>query len=123
MVVAEPVRAHGFPAHVGVVWRPDFRPGALAGFAGAAEQAGVDELWLWEDCFLQGGIAQAAVALAETRSLVVGIGVLPAPLRESSQPHWKSQRWQRCSPAACSSRSVTAFSDGCVKRGLRHPRR
>lgn len=81
MVVAEPVRAHGFPAHVGVVWRPDFRPGALAGFAGAAEQAGVDELWLWEDCFLQGGIAQAAVALAETRSLVVGIGVLPAPLR------------------------------------------
>jgi alkanesulfonate monooxygenase SsuD/methylene tetrahydromethanopterin reductase-like flavin-dependent oxidoreductase (luciferase family) len=81
MVVPEPVYAHGAPARVGVVWRPDFRPGALAGFARAAEQAGIDELWLWEDCFLQGGIAQAAVALAQTRSLVVGIGVLPAPLR------------------------------------------
>lgn len=81
MVVPQPVRVHGAPARVGVVWRPDFHPGALAGFACAAEYAGVDELWLWEDCFLQGGIAQAAVALAQTRSLVVGIGVLPAPLR------------------------------------------
>ncbi|MEN4475637.1 LLM class flavin-dependent oxidoreductase [Mycolicibacterium cosmeticum] len=81
MMVPQPVRVHGAPARVGVVWRPDFPPGALAEFACAAEHAGVDELWLWEDCFLQGGIAQAAVALAQTRSLVVGIGVLPAPLR------------------------------------------
>lgn len=39
------------------------------------------ELWLWEDCFLQGGIAQAAVALASSETLTVGLGVLPAPLR------------------------------------------
>lgn len=77
----EPMCAHGVPERLGVVWRPDYSPGALAGFAGAAEQAGLDELWLWEDCFLQGGIAQAAVALAATSSLVIGIGVLPAPLR------------------------------------------
>lgn len=81
MVPTEPMRVHGAPARVGVVWRPDFHPSTLAGFAGAAEQSGVDEMWLWEDCFLQGGIAQAAVALAATRSLVVGLGVLPAPLR------------------------------------------
>ena len=39
------------------------------------------ELWLWEDCFLQGGIAAAAVALASSETLTVGLGVLPAPLR------------------------------------------
>lgn len=44
-------------------------------------QGSADELWLWEDCFLQGGIAQAAVALAATDTLTVGIGVLPTPLR------------------------------------------
>jgi alkanesulfonate monooxygenase SsuD/methylene tetrahydromethanopterin reductase-like flavin-dependent oxidoreductase (luciferase family) len=47
----------------------------------AAEHAGVAELWLWEDCFLQGGIAAAAVALASSETLTVGLGVLPAPLR------------------------------------------
>jgi alkanesulfonate monooxygenase SsuD/methylene tetrahydromethanopterin reductase-like flavin-dependent oxidoreductase (luciferase family) len=81
MVASEPTTANGIPARVGVVWRPDFDPRALAAFASEVEQGGIDELWLWEDCFLQGGIAQAAVALAETESLVVGVGVLPAPLR------------------------------------------
>jgi alkanesulfonate monooxygenase SsuD/methylene tetrahydromethanopterin reductase-like flavin-dependent oxidoreductase (luciferase family) len=47
----------------------------------AVEHAGVAELWLWEDCFLQGGIAAAAVALASSETLTVGLGVLPAPLR------------------------------------------
>jgi alkanesulfonate monooxygenase SsuD/methylene tetrahydromethanopterin reductase-like flavin-dependent oxidoreductase (luciferase family) len=47
----------------------------------AAEHAGVTELWLWEDCFLQGGIAAAAVALASSETLTIGLGVLPAPLR------------------------------------------
>lgn len=65
----------------GVVWRPDVDPRMLAPFCERAESVGLDEVWLWEDCFLQGGIAQAAVALMATRSLVVGIGVLPAPLR------------------------------------------
>lgn len=38
-------------------------------------------MWLWEDCFLQGGFAQAAVALASTDTLTIGIGVLPVALR------------------------------------------
>ncbi|HTI74896.1 MAG TPA: LLM class flavin-dependent oxidoreductase [Mycobacterium sp.] len=68
-------------ARIGVVFRPDFRPGTLRETAAAADAAGIDELWLWEDCFLQGGIAQAAVALASSETLTVGLGVLPAPLR------------------------------------------
>ena len=68
-------------ARIGVVFRPDFRPDTLRQTAAAAEREGVAELWLWEDCFLQGGIAAAAVALASSETLTVGLGVLPAPLR------------------------------------------
>jgi len=64
-----------------VIFRPDFPPHELRRIATAAESAGVDELWLWEDCFQQGGIAQVAVALAATERLDVGIGLIPAPLR------------------------------------------
>ena len=66
---------------LGVIYRPDFHPDGLRGVATAAEAAGVDELWFWEDCFQQGGIAQVAVALASTERLSVGIGLIPAPLR------------------------------------------
>ncbi|MBP1821122.1 LLM class flavin-dependent oxidoreductase [Mycobacterium sp. OAE908] len=68
-------------ARIGVVFRPDFHPDTLRETAAAADRAGVAELWLWEDCFLQGGIAAAAVALASSKTLTVGLGVLPAPLR------------------------------------------
>ncbi|OBF26693.1 oxidoreductase [Mycobacterium sp. ACS1612] len=68
-------------ARIGVVFRPDFRPDTLLETAAATERAGVAELWLWEDCFLQGGIAAAAAALASSETLTVGLGVLPAPLR------------------------------------------
>ena len=66
---------------LGVVFRPDFPPHELRRIATEAEAAGVDELWLWEDCFQQGGVAQVAIALAATERLGVGIGLIPAPLR------------------------------------------
>lgn len=66
---------------VGVVFHPFFEPEALPGFAQYAEAAGLDELWLWEDCFREGGIATAAIALAVTGSIRVATGVLPMPLR------------------------------------------
>jgi alkanesulfonate monooxygenase SsuD/methylene tetrahydromethanopterin reductase-like flavin-dependent oxidoreductase (luciferase family) len=68
-------------SRLGVIYRPTFHPGGLRSTAVAAEAAGVDELWLWEDCFQQGGIAQVAVALASTERLSVGVGLVPAPLR------------------------------------------
>ncbi|GAB3053011.1 LLM class flavin-dependent oxidoreductase [Intrasporangium mesophilum] len=49
--------------------------------ARTAEQSGLDEMWLWEDCFLEAGISTAAIALASTDRLAVGVGVLPVPLR------------------------------------------
>lgn len=45
------------------------------------EAAGVDQLWVIEDCFYTAGISLAATALARTQSLTVGIGILPAVAR------------------------------------------
>lgn len=47
----------------------------------AADGAGLEQLWLWEDCFKESGIAAAASVLAWTDRLTVGIGLLPVPLR------------------------------------------
>lgn len=66
---------------LGAVFRPQLPPERLRGVARAAEDAGLEQLWLWEDCFLEGGIASAAAALAWTDRLRVGVGLLPVPLR------------------------------------------
>src|ERR1700722_6350086 len=66
---------------VGIVFRPQLAPERLAGFAAEAEAAGLDDLWLWEDCFGEGGLTSAAAVLAWTSSLRVGLGLMPAPLR------------------------------------------
>lgn len=66
---------------VGVIFPPWFPPERLRSTALAAEEAGVDQLWLWEDCFFESGLAAAAAALAWTERLQVGIGLLPVPLR------------------------------------------
>jgi alkanesulfonate monooxygenase SsuD/methylene tetrahydromethanopterin reductase-like flavin-dependent oxidoreductase (luciferase family) len=69
---------------LGVVVRPTLPPERLVEQAKAAEAAGAAELWLWEDCFLTGGIAATATALAATERIVVGIGILPAPVRNAA---------------------------------------
>lgn len=66
---------------LGAIFRPQLPPEALRGAVQAAEQAGLREVWLWEDCFLESGIATAAAALAWTDHIVIGIGIIPAPLR------------------------------------------
>jgi alkanesulfonate monooxygenase SsuD/methylene tetrahydromethanopterin reductase-like flavin-dependent oxidoreductase (luciferase family) len=66
---------------LGVIFTADRPPEELAAFAVAAESAGLDELWLWEDCFLGGGIASNATALAATERIAVGLGVMPVVFR------------------------------------------
>ena len=66
---------------VGCVFRPQLPPEVLASVAHAADAAGLHELWLWEDCFAEGGMTTAAIALANSQTLTVGVGVLLAPLR------------------------------------------
>jgi alkanesulfonate monooxygenase SsuD/methylene tetrahydromethanopterin reductase-like flavin-dependent oxidoreductase (luciferase family) len=66
---------------IGAVALPSLPPERLSAVAAAADDAGLEELWLWEDSFWPGGIAAAGVLLARTERLRVGIGVLPVPLR------------------------------------------
>lgn len=67
---------------IGAVFNPyhhapeDFRPAVEA-----AEEAGLAELWLWEDCFRESAFGPAAAALAWTQNLKIGIGIAPMPLR------------------------------------------
>ena len=66
---------------LGVVFLPQLPLERLRDVAQAADEVGLDELWLWEDCFLESGIASASAALARTQRLRVGVGLLPVPLR------------------------------------------
>lgn len=66
---------------LGIAYVPTLPPERLRELAVTAEAAGLDELWVWEDCFKQSGIASATAALAWTDRISVGIGLLPTPLR------------------------------------------
>ncbi|MFF5410898.1 LLM class flavin-dependent oxidoreductase [Streptomyces albidoflavus] len=66
---------------LGAVFRPQLPPERLRSVARAADAAGLEELWLWEDCFLASGVASTSAALAWTDRLRVGVGLLPVPLR------------------------------------------
>lgn len=66
---------------VGAIFTPYSPPEALRDAAQAADEAGLPELWLWEDCFRESAFATASAVLAWTTRLRVGIGVTPMPLR------------------------------------------
>jgi alkanesulfonate monooxygenase SsuD/methylene tetrahydromethanopterin reductase-like flavin-dependent oxidoreductase (luciferase family) len=63
------------------IFPPTQAPERLGAVAAAAEVSGLSELWVWEDCFCQSGIATATAILAATSHVGVGIGLLPVPLR------------------------------------------
>ncbi|BEL08878.1 LLM class flavin-dependent oxidoreductase [Actinoplanes sichuanensis] len=66
---------------LGAIALPQLPPDRLRGVVEAADESGLDELWLWEDCFLTSGVATMAAALAWSDRLKVGVGLLPVPLR------------------------------------------
>ena len=70
------------PVAIGCVAHPEwFSPAQFLTLARAADAAGLDDLWLWEDCFKESGIAAAGAILGVTSRIRVGLGVLPTPLR------------------------------------------
>ncbi|MDZ4764236.1 MAG: LLM class flavin-dependent oxidoreductase [Chloroflexota bacterium] len=71
-------------SNVGVMFRRDNAPEALPDFARRAKQLGFKEVWVVEDCFYASAIASAAVALACTQTICVGIGIMPAVARNAA---------------------------------------
>jgi 5,10-methylenetetrahydromethanopterin reductase len=69
---------------IGVMFRREQAPETLASYAQRVEELGFEELWVVEDCFYHGGIAQAATALAHTQRLTVGLGIAPAVARNAA---------------------------------------
>jgi alkanesulfonate monooxygenase SsuD/methylene tetrahydromethanopterin reductase-like flavin-dependent oxidoreductase (luciferase family) len=67
---------------VGTVFMPGWAPSLIQDVARAAEGTGLADLWFWEDCFNAAGPSSAAIALASTERITVGIGLMPAPLRQ-----------------------------------------
>ncbi|MFQ3557306.1 LLM class flavin-dependent oxidoreductase [Streptomyces gramineus] len=66
---------------LGAVFRPQLPPERLRDVVRVGEEVGLEELWLWEDCFREGGISTAAAALAWSERMRIGVGLLPVPLR------------------------------------------
>ena len=66
---------------LGITYVPYLPPEHLRDLAQAADECGMDDLWVWEDCFKQSGLASASAALAWTSRIRVGIGLMPVPLR------------------------------------------
>jgi len=66
---------------LGITYVAAFPPERLREAVGSADAAGLDQFWLWEDCFSHGGVSSAAVALASSQRITVGMGLLPVPLR------------------------------------------
>src|SRR5689334_25404082 len=71
----------GFVVTLAAIFPPTQPPERIVAVAAAADAAGLAELWVWEDCFKESGIATATAMLAATSRVTVGIGLLPVPLR------------------------------------------
>ena len=82
----------------GVTFRPQSPPERLRETVEAAEAAGIAELWLWEDCFLEGGLTAATAALAWSERLRIGIGLLPVALRNPAVVAMESATLARLFP-------------------------
>lgn len=65
----------------GVMFRRERPPEELMAFARFVEAAGLDELWIVEDCFWAAGPSAVAAALAATEQLTVGLGIAPVVAR------------------------------------------
>ncbi|RSS36436.1 LLM class flavin-dependent oxidoreductase [Streptomyces sp. WAC05858] len=66
---------------IGVMFHRDLPPEELVPFSREIEASGADDIWVVEDLGWSGSIAAAATALSATKRVRVGIGIVPAPLR------------------------------------------
>ncbi len=68
-------------AEIGMCFDRTFPAAAMNEYARRVEAAGIEQLWVIEDCFFTAGVSLAATALAVTERPTVGIGIMPAVAR------------------------------------------
>ncbi|MEV2212962.1 LLM class flavin-dependent oxidoreductase [Streptomyces sp. NPDC050997] len=93
---------------LGAVFRPQLPPEDLRSVARRADDVGLEELWLWEDCFREGGVSAAAAALAWTERVRIGVGLLPVPLRNVAVTAMEAATLHRLFP----DRAILALGHG-----------
>lgn len=71
-------------AEIGMCFDREFPAGEMPGYARRVEAAGLDQLWVIEDCFFTAGVSLASAALTATERLHVGIGIMPAVVRTAA---------------------------------------
>jgi alkanesulfonate monooxygenase SsuD/methylene tetrahydromethanopterin reductase-like flavin-dependent oxidoreductase (luciferase family) len=96
---------------LGVVFRPQFAPERMADVARVADESGLDDVWLWEDCFSESGIASAVAMLGWTERVRIGVGLLPVPLRNVALSAMEVATIERVFPG----RATLAFGHGLQK--------
>lgn len=69
---------------LGIMFRREDLPENIVAFSQRAEAAGFDEVWIVEDCFYASGVAPAAAALVGTGRIRVGLGIMPAVVRNAA---------------------------------------
>jgi len=69
---------------LGVMFRCSNPPELLIPYVQATEKAGYDECWIVEDCFYAGGLTSTSVALAKSETIRVGLGIVPAVVRNAA---------------------------------------
>jgi len=69
---------------LGMTFTSAMEPGQIVAVATSAERHGLDELWVFEDCFGASSIPLVTAALAATERIRVGIAIAPVPLRNAA---------------------------------------
>ena len=104
-----------YPAHA--------LPEQLPAFVMEMDARGFDEIWLVEDCFASGALTLAAMALGLSDKLRVGVGLLPATVRNPAVAAMEIATLARAFPG----RLTVAFGHGVetwmAQIGARPPRR
>src|SRR5580765_833662 len=105
---------------LGVAYTPEIPPERLRDLSRAAD-AYLDDLWVWEDCFKQSGLASATAALAWTERVRVGLGLMPAPLRAVALTAMEVATVQRLFPGRFVAGMGHGIQDWMGQSGVRVP--
>lgn len=83
---------------LGMCFDRAFPPAFIREVAQRLDADGVDQLWVIEDCFFSTAPSLAATALALTERLTVGIGIMPAVVRNPAMTAMELATLERLAP-------------------------